>query len=157
MFIQEVLPSPVSDHIPILVQPSFSYASSRPFRFELMWLKIPGFVEKVKLWWKEFVVEGSASFLFVQKLKHLKEKIVKWKNEVFGEIESRKFSCLQKIESLKQKDIEGVWRRMRWWNCQVLNKNILGFFVWRSLGIKNPGWHGLKEDKNTKFFHKMAS
>lgn len=52
-------------------------------------------------------MKGSASFMVAQKLKHLKERIVKWKKEEFGDIESRKFSCLQKIEALKRKDMEG--------------------------------------------------
>lgn len=51
-------------------------------------------------------MEGSASFKFAQKLKFLKKKIVKWKREEFGGIESKKSTCLQKIESLKNREME---------------------------------------------------
>lgn len=67
-----------------------------------MWLDIPGFTEKVNEWWKERVEEGSASFMFAQKLKALKERIVKWRKEQFRGLESKKTSCLCKLKALEQ-------------------------------------------------------
>lgn len=68
-----------------------------------MWLEIPGFLEKLKGWWRGFVIEGSASFIFVQKLKMLKECIMRWKREEFGRFNSRKSICLKRIEDLNKK------------------------------------------------------
>lgn len=50
-----------------------------------MWLEILGFKDLLKKWWIEIVVEGSTSFIFAQKLKLLKDRIVKWKKEEFRE------------------------------------------------------------------------
>lgn len=85
MFSQEALPNLASDHIPILFSvDSISYGPC-PFRFELMWLEVLGFREELK---------GSTSFVFGQKLKLLKERILRWKREEFGGTKTRKHSCL---------------------------------------------------------------
>lgn len=55
------------------------------------------------------LVDGTASFVFIQKLKLLKECIVRWKKEEFGRLESKKLAGLKKIEELKQKGmVEGL-------------------------------------------------
>lgn len=71
----------------------------RTFRFEAKWLEVPGFMERLKGWWRGFDVEGMTSFIFAQKLKLLKECIVRWKEE-FGRFESIKVASLKKIEGL---------------------------------------------------------
>lgn len=43
------------------------------------------------------MVDGSASYVFGQKLKYLKERISQWKKEEFAKLEDRKQSHLQKI------------------------------------------------------------
>lgn len=53
------------------------------------------------------MVEGFASFILAQKLKLLKECVVRWKNEEFGGIEARKLQCLSKIEKLELKGMVG--------------------------------------------------
>jgi hypothetical protein len=40
----------------------------RPFKFENMWFKADGFVDKVRLWWSSYRFQGSPSFIFAQKL-----------------------------------------------------------------------------------------
>lgn len=47
-------------------------------------MEIPGFKEKISSWWEEMRVEGSASFIFGEKLKILKEKVIQWKRKEFG-------------------------------------------------------------------------
>lgn len=56
-------------------------------------------------WWQEEVEEGTASFMFSQRLKLLKEQIVTWKREEFGKIEARKVFSLGKIENLEKKEM----------------------------------------------------
>lgn len=89
-----------SYHIPIVLQAEDQVTGPCPFRFEKMWLEILGFLEKLKGWWRGFVIEGSASFIFAQKLKLLKECIVWWKREGCRRFDSRKLVCLKKIEDL---------------------------------------------------------
>lgn len=88
MFIQEAFPNPAFDHTPIILYPNILPSVPLPFKFELMWLELLGFIDKVKGWWEESVVEGSTNFIFAQKLKFLKERIVNWKREEFGGIET---------------------------------------------------------------------
>lgn len=55
MFIQEAFPNSASNHIPIILRPYCMPYVPCPFRFELMWLEVLGFVDKVKWWWEEGV------------------------------------------------------------------------------------------------------
>lgn len=36
------------------------------------------------------MVEGLASFIFAQKLKFLKDRVIRWKKEEFGSMKTRK-------------------------------------------------------------------
>lgn len=95
-----------SDHIPILLCSNAVTTSPRPFKFELMWLEVPSF--KIKKWWEGFVVEGTACFRFGQKLKLLKDCIVRWKEEFWG-LEKKKLFYLAKMETLDRKGmIDGL-------------------------------------------------
>ena len=40
-----------------------------PFRFENMWMKTDGFVDRVDSWWNRHSFSGTPSFLFAKKLK----------------------------------------------------------------------------------------
>nr|XP_009599700.1 uncharacterized protein LOC104095304 [Nicotiana tomentosiformis] len=48
-----------------------------PFRFENMWLKVPGFSDKVKEWWTSYGVSGTPSYRLSKKLKLLKGDIIR--------------------------------------------------------------------------------
>lgn len=47
---QEALPNPAFDHTLIFLRMDALLIGPRPFRFEVMWLKILGFKEKLCLW-----------------------------------------------------------------------------------------------------------
>jgi hypothetical protein len=43
-----------SDHFPIMLECGFFQRGRRPFRFENMWLKADGFLERVQNWWGSY-------------------------------------------------------------------------------------------------------
>jgi hypothetical protein len=78
--LQKRLPRLCSDHGGVHWGP-------RPFKFENMWLKAEGFVDRVRLWWESFSFQGSPSFIFSQKLKTLKINLKRWNDQEFGNVE----------------------------------------------------------------------
>jgi hypothetical protein len=60
------------------------------FRFENMWLKTKGFVERVQDWWSSYHYEGTSSFILTNKLKALKVDLKKWNTKEFGNVSSWK-------------------------------------------------------------------
>ena len=74
-----------------------------PFRFENMWLKMDGFVDRVDSGWNRHSFSGTPSFLFAKKLK---EDIIQWNRQEFGNVGRRKKELLGALEVLDAK--EGV-------------------------------------------------
>lgn len=68
---QRVPPWVISDHCPLLLEVGFRRGCCA-FKFENMWLKVEGFVERVQQWWTRQCFVGSPRFVLAQKLKALK-------------------------------------------------------------------------------------
>ena len=77
-----------------------------PFRFENMWLKTDGFVDRVDSWWNLHSFSGTPSYVFAKKLKALKEEIIQWNHQEFGNVGRKKKDLLGALELLDTK--EGV-------------------------------------------------
>ena len=71
------LPRLLSDHFPLLLDCGTSRGASKYFKFENMWLKPEGFVDKVKSWWRSYLFEGLPSFVLANKLKSFKRDLKK--------------------------------------------------------------------------------
>lgn len=65
-----------------------------------MWLKVDGFVDKVKEWWQGYDFRGSPSYVLFLKLKALKKDFKVWSREVFGDLSIRKSALLIVLVSL---------------------------------------------------------
>ena len=79
----------LSDHFPIVLEGGSFHRGRRPFRFENMWLKDEGFVERVRSWWESYHLHGAPSFVLANKLKLLKNDLKKWNVEVIGNVEEQ--------------------------------------------------------------------
>ena len=93
--LQRRLPRPLSDHFPVLLEGGGLRRGHSPFRFENMWLKVKGFIDLIRSWWREIEVKGTASFKLAAKMKGIKQKLKAWNREVFGNLECNKVSALQ--------------------------------------------------------------
>ena len=75
-----------------------------PFRFENMWLKTDGFVDRVDSWWNRHSFSGTPSYVFAKKLKALKEDLIQWNRQEFGNVGRRKKELLGTLGSLDAKE-----------------------------------------------------
>jgi hypothetical protein len=75
-----------SDHAPIILMRGCVQNGKSAFKFENMWFKEEGFVDKVFSWWSSFSFTGSPSFVLAKKLRALKGEIKRWNREVFGDV-----------------------------------------------------------------------
>ena len=106
---QRVLPRVIFDHCPLLVEIGGVGRGRCAFKFENMWLKVEGFVEKVQQWWSSYSFLGSPSFVLAQKLKALKEDLKKWNKEEFCDLAFKKKCLLSELLGLDAKeDILGL-------------------------------------------------
>jgi hypothetical protein len=103
--VQRRLPQLFSDHFPLILECGDSRGGKKYFKFENMWLKYEGFVDKVKSWWDLYSFEGFPSFVLANKLKTLKTDINKWNEEVFGDIGRKK----------KKRVVGKVYKRWMFW------------------------------------------
>ena len=94
---QCILPRPVFDHFPFLLDGGGVRRGPIPFHFENMWLKEEGFKELLRGWWQGFNYSGSYSFILTEKLKALKIKLKNWNKEVFGKVGVNMRVALDKV------------------------------------------------------------
>jgi hypothetical protein len=147
-----------SDHFPIVLSCGRNKGGRKSFKFENMWLKEEGFVDKVRGWWESYNYQGSPSFIFAKKLKALKGDIINWNKTVFGNVGvliKERTDELKALESAAERGgLNEEQRERKRILCRDLERALLQEISWRQKSrIK---W--LKEgDKCTKFFHLMAN
>ena len=84
--VQKLMPKPILDHNPVLLEAGGMAREKSSFKFENMWLKAPDFVDKVKEWWTGYSYSGTPSFVLGQKLKALKGDLKEWNKQVLGDV-----------------------------------------------------------------------
>lgn len=119
----------------------------------------PGFIDLVRGWWEAQEVCGPPGQRFCLKLKGLRENLRIWNKDVFGNIQTKKTYCLEKIQCWDRLEEEGELdedqRNSRKADREEYDR-ILAMEEVMCHQKSRVQW--LKEcDNNTRFFHKMAS
>jgi hypothetical protein len=157
--IQRRLPRLCSDHFPLMLECGDSRGGKKCFKFENMWLKYEGFVDKVKSWWDSYSFESLPSFVLANKMKTLKMDLKKWNEEVFGDIGRKKKELL---EGIKEMDVVAKNRglmedekvKMADMSRELENTMLYEEIHWRQ---KSRALWLKERDSNTRFFHKVAN
>ena len=156
---QSILPRPVSDHCPMMLDSDGIKSGPSPFRFENMWLKLAGFKDILRDWWQSLHFSGSYSFILASKLKALKGILKAWNIEVFGRVDLKKNEALNRISFWDDVEKDKV---LSLEEAEKREKAREDFKEW--VDLEEVSWRQksreiwLKEgDRNTGFFHRMAN
>ena len=156
---QRVLPLVVSNHCPFLVVAGNVKRGRSAFKFENMWLKEEGFVERVWHWWNGYRFSSSPSFILACKLKTLKEDLKKWNKEDFGDLAFRKKCLLSELLGMDaREDLSGLPQeehsRRTHIKGEIAHLASLEKISWRQ---KSRILFVKEGDNNTPFFHRVTN
>ena len=154
--IQRILPRPILNHSLVLLEAGGMARGKSPFKFENMWFKTDGFVDRVQSWWNQYSFVGTPSFVLAKKLKALNEDIIQWNRREFGNVDRQKKQLLEELKILDAKEL-GLTDREKCYRADLRS------LVEHLLSLEEISWRKkskmlcIKEgDNNTKFFHKIA-
>ncbi|XP_028106687.1 uncharacterized protein LOC114305751 [Camellia sinensis] len=153
------LPRTCSDHCPLLLMEDERDWGPRPFRFINAWIMHPCFLSVMEKFWTENRITGSAGYILLHKLKLLKGELKKWNSEVFGNVATKLKEAEVELHGI---DITAEDRTLS--ESEKNRRREVTGEVWKLSRMLERIWHQksrvnwiLNGDRNTKFFHVMAS
>ncbi|XP_028056993.1 uncharacterized protein LOC114260985 [Camellia sinensis] len=153
------LPRALSDHSPLLLIEDERDWIPRPFRFLNAWTLHPNFLPFVEKLWKEHDVEGWARFRLFKKMTEFKLFLKQWNSEVFGNVNTKLKQAkdeLHKIDLVvEERELEEAEKTRR----REVSDEICRLYRmvgWMWLQKSRLNW-GLKEDKNSRYFHVVVN
>ncbi|XP_028094700.1 uncharacterized protein LOC114294749 [Camellia sinensis] len=149
----------ISNHCPIILIEDDRNWGPKPFRFINAGASHPSFLNQVKKVWEGTQVDGWVGYKLKIKLQALKQSLRQWNSEVFGNMDSKLKQAEENlhaidliVESRDLDEVEGKRRREVWGEVWKLRKIMERIWLQKS----RLNWN-LKGDKNTKFFHIIAT
>ncbi|XP_028063785.1 uncharacterized protein LOC114267000 [Camellia sinensis] len=149
----------MSDHYSILLMEDEMDWGPRSFRFINACCLHPKFKSEVRKSWENNQISGWAGYMILKKLGNLRVHLGRWNCEVFGNIDEQ----LKRSEAeLHDWDVKAEGRNLQ--EHEVKRRREVRRLVWE-LNKKNEWlWHqksrltwAANGDKNTRFFHILAS
>ncbi|XP_042980834.1 uncharacterized protein LOC122310767 [Carya illinoinensis] len=156
---QKRMPRIGSDHWPIMLDCGDLCNGHQSFKFENMWLKSEGFVDRVKQWWSSYQFQDTPSFILASKLKALKRDLRVWNVESFDNVgenkkikllEIQEFERLQAVHPLSQEELVRKAKLI----ADVESMILLEQVSWRQ---KSRALWLQEGDRSTRFSHRIAN
>lgn len=116
------------------------------------------FLQVARECWSQIDVEGFDGYRLCKKLQILKSRVKIWYREVFGKLDKERDILIKRVEEW---DKEGDQRILS--QQEIVARNEEVGKIWFINHMEEVAWRQksriiwLKEDKNTRFFHKMAN
>ena len=151
------LARPTSDHVPCVVSIGTSIPKPAVFRFENHWIRMPGFMDKVRSIW-QIECPGDAAKCISSKLKLLRKGLKKWSTS-FSSLNRYIDNCNAVILLLDETEELRALHITEWNFRQIVNGHLAHLLTcnqeyWCSRCTAKWAKFG---SENTAYFHSMAT